>query len=531
MSEEPVTADADVNPPAVTSKSRDDGPRILEMRDIVKTFPGVRALDGVDLDLKPGEVLAVLGENGAGKSTLMKILSGDYQRDSGEILIDGQPVDLQSPADAMAAGIAMIYQELNSVPDVSVGENVALGALPERRIAGLGFVDWNSTHAVAREWLAKLGADIDPRQRMRWLDVAERQIVEIAKALRSTARILVMDEPTAPLADREVRRLFDLIRTLTDEGVSIIYISHRLGEVFEIADRALVLRDGRVSGVFDPNESTWDDLVRAMVGRDLQKVYPRKQAAKGDVVMRVDGLTSASAFRDISFEVRAGEIVGVFGLLGSGSNELIRALFGAHEVVAGKLDLFDAGRPDSPRASGPFSSPGAARSAGIGLIPLDRKQEGLVLEMDVSSNTTLGSAERYARLGLLRRWIEDERASHWVDRLNVRTPTVRQKVRLLSGGNQQKVVLARWLEAGSRVLVMDEPTRGVDVGARVDIYRILEELVEEGAGIVMSSTDLPEITSLADRIVVLHDGGAVATVEREEIDQGRLLHLAQGVTD
>jgi ribose transport system ATP-binding protein len=525
-------ADAGENPSAVTGESvPNDDHRILEMRAIVKTFPGVRALDGVDLDLKRGEVLAVLGENGAGKSTLMKILSGDYQRDSGEILIDGESVDLQSPADAMASGIAMIYQELNSVPDVSVGENVALGALPERRLAGLKFVDWGSTHAAAREWLAKLGADIDPRQRMRWLDVAERQIVEIAKALRSTARILVMDEPTAPLADREVGRLFDLIHTLTEEGVSIIYISHRLGEVFEIADRALVLRDGRVSGVFDPKESTWDDLVRAMVGRDLQKVYPRKQATKGDVVMRVDGLTSATAFRDVSFEVRAGEIVGIFGLLGSGSNELIRALFGAHEAVAGELHLFEAGHPDTPVISGPFASPGAARDAGIGLIPLDRKQEGLVLEMDVSSNTTLGAAERYARYGLLRRWVEDERARHWVDRLHVRTPSVRQKVRLLSGGNQQKVVLSRWLEAGSRVLVMDEPTRGVDVGARVDIYRILEELVEEGAGIVMSSTDLPEITSLADRIVVLHDGDAVATVEREEIDQARLLHLAQGVTD
>lgn len=339
-----------------------------------------------------------------------------------------------------------------------------------------------------------------------------------------------MDEPTAPLGDREVQRLFELIRTLTDSGVSIIYISHRLGEVFEIADRALVLRDGRVSGVFDPMQSTWDDLVLAMVGREVEKVYPRKDAQKGDVIMRVDGLTSVSAFRDVSFEVREGEIVGIFGLLGSGSSELIRALFGAHDVVAGTIELYDSGQPGSPRATGPFSSPGAARDAGIGLVPLDRKLEGLVLEMDVSSNTTLGSAERYARFGLLRRWVEDDRARHWVDRLRVRTPSVRQQVRLLSGGNQQKVVLSRWLEAGSRVLVMDEPTRGVDVGARVDIYRILEELVEEGAGIVMSSTDLPEITSLADRIIVLHDGNAVATVERDDIDQARLLHLAQGVT-
>jgi ribose transport system ATP-binding protein len=501
------------------------------MRGIVKTFPGVRALDGVDLDLKHGEVLAVLGENGAGKSTLMKILSGDYQRDAGEILIEGKPANLDSPREALASGIAMIYQELNSVPDISVGENVALGALPERIIAGLRLIDWKAVHVLASDWLARLGADIDTHQRMRWLDVAERQIVEIAKALRSTARILVMDEPTAPLGAREVERLFGLIRTLTESGVSIVYISHRLGEVFEIADRALVLRDGRVSGVFDPAASTWDDLVRAMVGRDLQKVYPRKEAKVGDVVMRVRDLTSSSAFEGITIDVRAGEIVGVFGLLGSGCSELIRALYGAHEVVSGTIEVVD-GHEDGPAmttpARGPFSSPKAARAAGIGLVPLDRKLEGLILGMDVSANTTLGAAERYARMGLLRRWVEDGRARHWVARLHIRTPSVRQQVRLLSGGNQQKVVLARWLEAGSRVLVMDEPTRGVDVGARVDIYRILEELVEGGAAIVMSSTDLPEISSLADRIVVLHDGKAVASVERKDIDQAELLHLAQG---
>jgi ABC-type sugar transport system ATPase subunit len=503
------------------------------MRGIVKTFPGVKALDGVDLDLRHGEVLAVLGENGAGKSTLMKILSGDYQRDAGEVLIEGAPVRLDGPGDALAAGIAMIYQELNSVPDISVGENVALGALPERHFAGLSFVDWKAVHALAREWLAKLGADIDTRQRMRWLDVAERQVVEIAKALRSAARILVMDEPTAPLGAREVDRLFGLIRALTATGMSIIYISHRLGEVFEIADRALVLRDGRVSGTFVPAQSSWDDLVRAMVGRDLQKVYPRKQAAVGDVLMRVRGLTSAMSFRDVSFDVRAGEIVGVFGLLGSGCSELIRALFGAHEVESGEIELPAAGTSSGRRARparGPFPDPKTARAAGIGLVPLDRKLEGLVLEMDVSANITLGSAERYGRFGLLRRWVEDARARHWVDLLRVRTPSVRQPVRLLSGGNQQKLVLARWLEAGSRVLVMDEPTRGVDVGARIDIYRILEQLVEEGAGIVMASTDLPEIASLADRVVVLHDGAVVATVQREDIDQARLLHLAQGVT-
>ena len=425
----------------------------------------------------------------------------------------------------------MIYQELNSVPDISVGENVVLGALPERSFGAAPVVDWKAVHAMARDWLAKLGVDIDTHQRMRWLDVAERQIVEIAKALRSTARILVMDEPTAPLGAREVERFFELIRTLTASGVSIIYISHRLGEVFEIADRALVLRDGRVSGLFDPKVDTWDDLVRAMVGRDLQKMYPRKRATLGDTLMRVDGLSSTSAFRDISFEVRAGEIVGVFGLLGSGSSELIRALFGAYETSAGTIEL--ARSEPSGRSvlapAGPFGSPNEARRAGIGLVPLDRKLEGLVLGMDVSANTTLGSAERYARYGLLRRRVEDARARHWVERLRVRTPSVRQEVRLLSGGNQQKVVLARWLEAGSKVLVMDEPTRGVDVGAKVDIYRILEELVEQGAGIVMSSTDLPEITSLADRVIVLHDGVQVATAERDEIDQAALLHLAQGV--
>ena len=508
-----MTADS----PRVPSSEGD--PLVLEMRGIGKSFPGVRALDGVDLGLGRGEVLAVLGENGAGKSTLMKILSGDYQRDEGDIFIDGAPIHFRSPHDAQLAGIAMIYQELNAVPDLSVAENIMLGALPTRRILGLPFVSRAKMHDVARDALSRLRAQIDTRRRMGDLSVAERQIVEIARALRSTARIIVMDEPTAPLGATEVERLFEVIRALTAGRVSVIYISHRIGEVFHIADRVVVLRDGRVAGDYRPSETSWESLVRAMVGRDLERVYPRKSADLGEPVMRVRSLGS-EAFRDVSFDLRAGEILGVFGLLGSGCGELVRALYGALLAGTGSIEVGS--------TSGLFRSPAAARHAGVGLIPLDRKQDGLVLGMDVSANLTLGTAGRYTRSGFLRRRLEDARATEWVKRLTIRTPSVRQQVRLLSGGNQQKVVIARWLEAGARVLVMDEPTRGVDVGARVEIYRILEELAEKGVGIVMSSTDLSEVASLSDRILVLHRGRVVALLEREDFDQETLLSLALG---
>jgi len=497
-----------------------EGAPLLEMRGIVKRFSGVEVLHGVDLTLYRGEALALLGENGAGKSTLIKILNGDYAKDAGEITLEGRRADFRSPAEAEAAGVQVIYQELNHAPDLSVAENVLLGHLPYRK--GLPFaVDWAEAHRRAGELLAAMGADIPTRALMRDLRVGQQQIVEIAKALAKEARVLVMDEPTAALTPREVERLFETIRSLRARGVSVIYISHRLDEVEQVAQRATVLRDGNVAGTVDVAGTPRSEIVRLMIGRELEAVYPARHGEPGNAALEVRGLTRRRAFEDVSFSVRAGEIVALFGLLGAGHEGVTRALFGAEQAHSGEV-LLD-GRPVG------LDSPIAARRAGIGLVPEDRKHDGLVLGMGVSDNVTLGNWDGISSAGVLSPGREARRAGQWMETLGIRAPGgLRQEVQTLSGGNQQKVVLARWLDAGARGLLLSEPTRGVDIGARADIYAALEGLRERGLAIVLVSSDIEEVLALCDRALVFAKGRLVREFPREGTTQAMLLAAAAG---
>jgi ABC-type sugar transport system ATPase subunit len=492
------------------------------MQGIRKSFSGVEVLHGVDLTLYRGEVLALLGENGAGKSTLIKILNGDYSKDAGEILIDGNPVELKSPREAEHMGISVIYQELNYAPDLSVAENVLVGHLPHRR-GPLGWlvVDWGETYRRAEQVLAILKAEVNLRQPMRQLSVGKQQTVEIARALSIRAKILVMDEPTAALTPHEVNLLFETIARLRDQGVAIIYISHRLDEVEQIAQRVMVLRDGNVAGTVQMNEVTRRDLVRMMVGRDLATIYPTRHGVKGDTALEVAHLTRQGAFTDVSCTVCDGEIVGLFGLLGAGHAEVIRSIFADEPATSGEI-----------RMQGTLvqaKTPQDVKRLSIGFVPEDRKVDGLVLDMSVAENITIANWRNLSRYGVLRRKEARERAQHWADRLGIRAARgIQQEVRTLSGGNQQKAVLARWLEMGTRLLLLNEPTRGVDIGARADIYAVLEELREQGMALLLVSSDMDEVLSMSDRVLVFAKGRLVAEFEAAQASQERLLSAAAG---
>ncbi len=494
---------------------------LLRMRGIRKSFAGVEVLHGVDFAVARGEVVALMGENGAGKSTLMKILGGDYTRDGGEIFLDGAPVQFHSPGEAEAEGVRVIYQELNYAPELSVAENVLLGHLP-RRPGLLSFViDWPEAMRRTAQVLALLKADIDPREKVGALSVGKQQLVEIAKALaQPRTRVLVMDEPTAALTSREVSLLFETIRSLSARGVAIIYISHRLDEVEQIAQRVTILRDGAVAGDAPMSELSRGDIVRMMVGREVESLYPARKGAPGEMVLQVAGLTRAG-FEDVSFGVRAGEIVGLYGLLGAGQMEVVRALFGSPAAAAGQISL--GGRAVR------VSSPRQAKGQGIGFVSEDRKVEGLVLGMSVGENLTLGNWSAVASHGVFARAREAERAAHWTQVLGIRARGgAAQVVGTLSGGNQQKVVLARWLEAGARLLLLAEPTRGVDVGARADIYGVLEELRGQGLALVLVSTDMEEVLALSDRVLVFVRGRIAREFNRESATQEALLAAAAG---
>ena len=496
---------------------------VLEMRGIRKAFPGVVALDGVDLSLHAGEVHMLLGENGAGKSTLMKILSGAYRRDDGEILIHGARVDIEGPADALARGIRVIYQELTLVPQLSVAENIFLGALPARR---LGIVDRRALHARTARLLDDLSLAIEPRTRVSRLGLAQRQMVEIAKALATdsdggpAATVLVMDEPTSALTNREVKQLFGLIHRLASRGVAIVYITHRMDEVFRIGERVTVLRDGRVVATHALNEVTVSELVRMMANRDVAEHFPKVQVPRGPELLRVERLSRAGALDDISFTLYAGEVLGVAGLLGAGRTELARAIAGA--------DRFDSGHLYLSGAAATLKSPADAIKRGIGLLPEDRKAEGLVAGLTVTRNVALPHGRRLAKLGVLSPRGEEKLARPLSDELRIKA-TRTQPVRLLSGGNQQKVVLAKWLAGGVRVFIFDEPTRGVDVGAKVEIYNLMNRLTAEGAGIIMISSELPELLGMSDRILVMHHGRIHTTLERDAANEERVVSAALGL--
>jgi ribose transport system ATP-binding protein len=490
---------------------------ILKMTGVRKAFPGVLALDGVDLDLMAGEVHILLGENGAGKSTLMKILSGAQARDSGEILIQGKTAVIDSPKAARELGISIIYQELTLVPQLSAAANVFLGKEPTTAI---GLLDMEKMRTETRALLEGLGVSLDVDAPVGGLGIAEQQMIEVAKALSENARILVMDEPTSALTSSEIEQLFAAIARLLKRGVGIIYISHRMNEVERIGHRVSVLRDGRRIGTYSTHDVSIDELIRLMVGRPVGDHFPRRRSNPGDEVLRVEGLSRGRALQDISLRLRRGEILGVSGLLGAGRTELARALFGADRSDRGSITV--KGRLVLVR------SPAAGIEAGVGLLPEDRKTQGLILGLSVRENLALTSARRLSRYGLIDASGETTLSQRYVDDLRIKTPGLDQIAGALSGGNQQKVVLGKWLATGVDVLIMDEPTRGIDVAAKVEIYELMNRLTADGAGILMISSELPEILGMSDRIVVMRAGRIVSEFETAAASQESLLSAALG---
>jgi ribose transport system ATP-binding protein len=489
---------------------------LLEMRGISKTFPGVRALENVSLAVQAGEVHFLLGQNGAGKSTLIRILCGAHRADSGEILVNGAPVHLRSPADARNLGIAVIFQEFSLVPYLNVAQNIYLGREPRGRMPGT--VDHRRMHAEARRLLDALGLDLDTRALVHELGVAQQQVVEIAKALSQNARILVMDEPTAALSDREIERLFDRVRALKATGVAVVYISHRLQEIAAIADRVTVLRDGRNVASLAPADGTVDDLVRLMLGRAVETTYRSRFCEKpGQVVLAVDDVSSENGVRGATLSVRAGEVVGLAGLVGAGRTELARAIFGADRVIRGTVTL-----DGKPLRGGP----GGAVRAGVGLVPENRKAEGLALTRSVQDNVLLAGLRKLFPSG----WYQASRAARAatevIARLRIATPSPARLTRYLSGGNQQKVVVGKWFVAGSRFFIFDEPTRGIDVGAKAEIYGVIEQLVADGAAVLMISSELAEVVAVCDRAYVMRDKTIVGELGRRELTESRILTLA-----
>ena len=490
-------------------------PPLLEMRGIVKAFPGVQALRGVDLTLQEGEVLALLGENGAGKSTLMKILGGALRTDAGSISIAGQEMHFHRPHDSRRAGIAVIYQEFNLVPALTASENIFLGQ--ERSRAG--FIYRRDERQRARELFQRLGVTIDLDTPCGRLSTAQQQLVEIAKALAFEARIIVMDEPSAALTSHEVERLFEIIRDLRRRGIGVIYVSHRLEEIFRIADRVTVLRDGANVGARSISDITRSQMIELMVGRELKDEFPKRQAVIGAPRLKVTGLRRGKAVRDVSFEVRRGEILALTGLIGAGRTETVRLIFGADRRDAGTIEL------DGHELA--LRSPRDAIRLGIGLLTEDRKLQGLVLSHSVRANFGLPNLDRLAPKGIVDQGRERQELARYIASLRIKLPHQEQAALHLSGGNQQKVVLAKWLARNCEVLIFDEPTRGVDVGAKYEIYTLMNELAAQGKAILMISSELPEVLGMADRILVMHDGRITGEItEVSKATQEGIMQLA-----
>ncbi len=499
---------------------------LLEMTGIEKSFPGVHALQSVGLTVHAGECLALVGENGAGKSTLMKILSGVYPADSGTMRIEGEVVQPHNPHHAQTLGISIIYQEFNLFPNLSVEENIFIGREPNTS----GFVRRSTLRTDAERLLAELGVKLDPRSMVRNLSVAQQQMVEIAKALSLNARIVIMDEPTSALTDTEVQALFRIIRSLKERGLGVIFITHRLEEIFEVCDRITVLRDGRNAGDLDISEATPEKIVQMMVGRSVDELYRKEEAADiGEPVLSVRDLGKAPTasdasrvvLRGISFDLHAGEILGVAGLVGSGRTELARVLFGA--------DPFDEGTIVVEGKEVRLKNPNQAIEHGIALVPEDRKLQALVLLLSIRENISLPSLGELSRFGFVRRSSERALAARYIDALRVRTPSQDQKVMNLSGGNQQKVVLAKWLSRNPRILIVDEPTRGIDIGAKAEVHELLTQLAISGVGVLMISSELPEVLRMSDRIMVMREGSLAGMLDRDGATQERVMELATGV--
>ena len=492
---------------------------ILKMEHIRKQFPGVLALDDVHFELRKGEVHVLCGENGAGKSTLIKILSGTYHKTSGQITIFDQETDISNPKQAQELGIGVIYQEFNLIPQLSVGENIFLG---REKTNQFGVIDHKKIFNGAQNILRDLGVDINANRLVKDLGVAQQQMVEIAKTLSLDAKILVMDEPTSALTDREITGLFTMIRRLKNNGVAIIYISHRLEELFEIGDRVTVLRDGKYIGTQKICDVSKSELIRMMVNRELKAQYPKRKSTIGKEVLRVEHLNRSDVLKNINFSVHRGEILGIAGLLGSGRTELARAIFGIDKINSGQIIIKGKRRK--------IGSPRSAINLGIGYLTEDRKTQGLIMQLSLKNNISLPSIKRFSRFGIINNRAEDRAAKQYVKELRIKTPDLNQKVMFLSGGNQQKVVFSKWLCSKADIFIFDEPTRGIDVGSKVEIYQLMNRLTEEGVAIIMISSELPEILGMCDRILVMRQGEINSEFLAEETTQEKILQSALGVS-
>lgn len=486
----------------------------LQMKGITKRFPGVLALDEVDLDIYPGEVLALVGENGAGKSTLMKVLSGVYKADAGSVLIQGKPVEINGPLDSRALGISIIFQELSVLNNMDIAENIFVGREKARR----GFVDKKAQHREAALLLEKVGLNIDTNMKTHRLSTAQKQMVEVAKALSLNSRLIIMDEPTSSLTDAETIKLFEIIQKLKDEGVAVVFISHRMNEIFKVSDQIAVMRDGAMVDLMVTKEVDEQQVIGAMVGREVTDIFVKETAPIGEVALEVRNLSTKGFLKDISFHVRAGEIVGFAGLVGAGRSEVMRALLGIDPRESG--EIFIHGKPVT------VENPIDALKAGLGFVPEDRKEQGLILKMSVKANTSIAALDSVADGWFINRERETALTEEYIDKLQVKTPSHEQKVMNLSGGNQQKVVIAKWLATHPTVLILDEPTRGIDVGAKKEIHALMSEMAVSGVAIVMISSELPEILGMSDRIYVMHEGRLKGELDRAEASQELIMQMA-----
>ncbi|MCD5324563.1 MULTISPECIES: sugar ABC transporter ATP-binding protein [Pontibacillus] len=489
----------------------------ISMENIHKAFGTNKVLEGVDMEIESGEVHALMGENGAGKSTLMKILTGLHQKDEGTVMIDGEARTFANPKEAEEFGIAFIHQELNVWPDLTVLENLFINKEP---VTKFGLIQTKKMKAIANEQFEKLAVSIPLHKEAGQCSVGEQQMIEIAKALMTDAKVIIMDEPSAALTDREIEKLFDVIRSLKKQGVSIVYISHRMEEIFTICDRITVMRDGQTVDTTPIPETSFDDVVRKMVGRELTDRFPERTPEPGESVLEVKGLGRKGVFRDVHFTARAGEIVGVAGLMGAGRTEIMRTLFGLDGKYEG--EIFVNGQKVDVK------NPSQAVKLGLGFITEDRKGEGLVLDFPIKDNIALPSLRSFTKNSLIQEKEEQEFVDMLIKRLTVKTESSKTEAKNLSGGNQQKVVIAKWIGIGPKVLILDEPTRGVDVGAKREIYQLMNELTDRGVAIIMVSSELPEVLGMSDRVLVVHEGTIAGELNRDEADQEKIMTLATG---
>lgn len=489
---------------------------ILKLENIVKVFPGVKALDNINLEIRKGEIHAICGENGAGKSTLMKIITGAYSYTSGKIYFEGKEVKFTSTKQSEELGISMIYQEFNLIPYLTVAENIFLGRQPLNK---LGFVDWNKLLSDSKVLLNRVGLNIDPRKLIKDITVAEAQMVEIAKCLSINSKVIIMDEPTAALSDEEIKKLFGIIKKLTQDGISIIYISHRLEEIFDLTDRVTVFRDGKFIKQMETSSTNHDELVSLMVGKNITDIYPKRNYDRKDIVLEVKNLYN-SEVKDANFKLYKGEILGIYGLLGSGTISLSKSIYGYYEDIQGEVYL------DGKKVN--ISKPSDAIKNGISLVSDDRKNEGLILIRNIRENISLASLDELEKHKVLDLNKEKEIVKKDVEKLNIKLSSTEQLVGNLSGGNQQKVVFAKILETNPKILILDEPTRGVDVGAKTEIYQIMNQLTQKGISIILISADLPELIGMSDRILVMREGNIVKELNKNEITQEVVLSYAAG---